>query len=133
VRRHRVDPKIERLASLPMLASAGPDELRAVAAAGDVVELASGTVLCEGGLTSKHRYLVIDGLLAMSVGREAVATVGRGELVGDDLGAAVTVISDVTALAIPVPAMRSLLATSESMRNAIIEQLETRVRQLLLR
>jgi len=127
--RRRVDPKMAAIGALPMFRSASFAELRRIAAIADIVELAPGTVV----RTSKHRYLVLDGVLAMSVGGEPLATIGRGELVGEATGCDVTAISTVTALAISRRALKPLLATSESLRTAMIDQLETRVRQLLLR
>ncbi|HYD09179.1 MAG TPA: cyclic nucleotide-binding domain-containing protein [Acidimicrobiales bacterium] len=143
--RSKHDGKIDRLRTLPLFTTTGARELRAIAAAGDLVTVEAGRAICRAERYAREAFLVVDGMvdvvIARGVGgphetRTTVATLRRGNLVGE-LGvidglprtADVVAVSDVTVLAIDARAMRSLLATSKTMREAMLRQLADRIRR----
>ena len=131
------DEKIALLQELPPFSGASRDELRALAAAADVVSVDRGRVLCRADRRALETYVVVDGMVDIVIGGAIVATLRRGQIVGE-LGvidgqprsADVVAATDVTVLAIAAPAMRGLIETSHAFRAAILRQLADRVRTL---
>ena len=129
------DEKIALLQEL--FAGANKNELRALAAAADVVTVDAGRVLCRADRRAHESYVVVDGMVDIVIGGVAVATLRRGQIVGE-LGvidgqprsADVVAATEVTVLAIAAPAMRGLIETSHSFRTAVLHQLADRVRSL---
>ena len=135
-RKNHADMKIERLRELPLFAAAGPREMRAVAAAGDLLDVEAGRVLCQAERHARECFLVVDGMVDVVIDGTTVATLRRGQLVGelgviDGLPRSADVIAatDATVLAIAAREMRSLIATSRALREAVLRQLAERVRQ----
>lgn len=132
----RHDGKIERLRTLPLFDATGDRELRAIAAAGDLVMVDAGEVLCRADRAARECFLVVDGMVDVRIGSTTVATLRRGNLVGE-LGvidglprsADVVAATDVTVLTFDARSMRSLLATSTTIRDAVLRQLADRIRR----
>ena len=130
------DGKIERLRELPLFGSASNRELKVVAAAGDLVDVEAGRVLCWAERHARECFLVVDGMVDVVIGGSTVATLRRGSLVGE-LGvidglprsADVVAATDATLLAIDARSMRSLLQTSAPLRDAVLRQLAERIRR----
>ena len=130
------DGKLERLRSLPLFATTDARELRAIAGAGDLVTVPAGTTLCHADRAARECFLVVDGMVDVRIGSTTVATLRRGNLVGelgviDGLPRSADVIAatDVTVLAFDARAMRALLTTSGTIRDAVLRQLADRIRR----
>jgi len=132
----RTDVKLERLRDVPLFLGAGARELRTIASAGDLVTVEAGRPLCHADRQARECFVVIDGMVDVRIGGTTVATLRRGQLVGE-LGvidglprsADVVAATDVTVLVIGAPEMRSLLTTSPTIRDAALRQLADRVRR----
>ena len=102
----------------------------------DLVDVEAGRVLCRADRYAREAFLVVDGMVDVVIGGSIVATLRRGNLVGE-LGvidglprsADVVAATDATVLAIDARSMRSLLATSATMRDAVLRQLAQRIRE----
>jgi CRP-like cAMP-binding protein len=131
------DEKIALLHELPPFTGARPAELRALAAAADLVSVDAGRVLCRADRRALESYVIVEGMVDIVIGGAVVATLRRGQIVGE-LGvidgqprsADVVAATDVTVLAIAAPAMRGLIETSHALRTAVLRQLADRVRAL---
>ena len=130
------DGKVERLRTLPLFAATSARELRAIAAAGDLVDVEAGQALCRADRYARECFLVVDGMVDVRIGSTTVAALRRGNLVGelgviDGLPRSADVIAatDVTVLAFDARALRSLLVTSTSIRDAVLRQLADRIRR----
>ena len=133
------DAKIDLLQELPPFSGASKSELRALAAAADVVSVDAGRALCRADRRALESYVIVDGLVDIVIGGTVVATLRRGQIVGE-LGvidgqprsADVVAATDVTVLAIAAPALRGLIETSHAFRTAVLHQLAGRVRSLVV-
>jgi putative ABC transport system ATP-binding protein len=131
------DEKIDLLRELPPFSGASLRELRSLAAAAEVVSVDAGRVLCRADRRALETYIVVDGTVDVVVRGATVATLHRGQIVGE-LGvidgeprsADVVAATDVTLLAIHAPAMRALIETSHAMRTALLRQMAERVRHM---
>lgn len=130
MRRHD-DPKLEQLRAVPLLATASHADLRALAAAGDVVAVPAGHRLLLAGHRTNEAFLLLDGIVV------AGSPVRSGELVGvvevlDGQPAAVdaVAVTDATALVLSGPRLRALMETNHVVRVAVVRQLADRARQL---
>lgn len=77
------DPSTARLSVVPVFQDLTSRERRRIARHVDFLDVEPGQVLIAEGLTNHHLYLVVDGLLTVERGDEAVATVGPDSLVGE--------------------------------------------------
>jgi CRP/FNR family transcriptional regulator, cyclic AMP receptor protein len=131
------DEKIAHLSELPPFTTARPRELRDIAAAADIVEVDAGRVLCRADRRALETYVIVSGMVDVVIAGGAVATLRRGQIVGE-LGvidglprsADVVAATDVTALAFSAPAFRGLIETNHTIRSAVLRQLAERVRTL---
>jgi CRP/FNR family cyclic AMP-dependent transcriptional regulator len=130
------DLKLQHLRALPLFATASVRELRTIAAAGDIVQVEAGRALCRAERYAREAFLVLDGMVDVRINGGTVASLRRGNLVGelgviDGLPRSADVIAatDVTVLAIGAREMRSLLGTSRTVRDAVLRQLADRIRR----
>jgi CRP/FNR family transcriptional regulator, cyclic AMP receptor protein len=131
------DEKIELLRQLPTFQGAGRRELRSLAAAADVATVEAGRVLCRADRRALESYVIVDGMVDVVIDGATVATLRRGQIVGE-LGiidgeprsADVVAATDATVLAISAAATRALIETSHTFRTALLRQLADRVRSL---
>ena len=131
------DEKIELLRQLPPFLGARGAELRTIAAAADLVSVDAGRVLCRTDRRALEVFVVVDGMVDVVIGGTTVATLRRGQIVGE-LGvidgaprsADVVAATDARVLTISAPATRALLDTSPAFRGAVLHQLADRVRSL---
>jgi putative ABC transport system ATP-binding protein len=131
------DEKIELLRSLPPFTGASARELRALASAAEVCDIEAGRYLCRSGRRALEAYVVVRGLVDVVIDGATVATLRRGQLVGEmgiidgqPRSADVVAATDVTVLAIAAPALRALIEDSHAVRRALLSQLADRVRSL---
>lgn len=130
------DKRIERIRQLPPFTTARPHELRQLAAVADLVMVDAGQVLCRADRRALEVYIVVDGIVDVVAGDTVLASLRRGQIIGE-LGlldgqprsADVVAATDVTVLVIPARAMWPLLDTSHAMRVAVLRQLADRVRK----
>lgn len=131
------DEKIELLRQLPPFRGARGAELRSLASAADLVSVEAGRVLCRADRRALESYVVVDGMVDVVIGGSTVATLRRGQIVGE-LGiidgaprsADVVAATDARVLTISAQATRALLETSPTFRSAVLHQLADRVRSL---
>jgi CRP-like cAMP-binding protein len=131
------DEKLDVIRSLAPFQGASRRELRAIAAAGDVVQASAGRVLLRADRRALETYVVIDGSVDVVLEGDVVATLGAGEFVGEigvidgePRSADVVAATDVTLLAIHASALRTLFETSHALRIALLRQLAQRVRRM---
>jgi len=131
------DEKIELLRQLPPFTGATARELRALASATEVCDVEAGRHLCRAGRRAVEAYVVVRGMVDVVIEGATVATLRRGQLVGEmgiidgqPRSADVVAASDVTVLAIAAPALRALIEDSHVVRRALLSQLADRVRSL---
>ena len=80
--RHR-DEKIDLLRELPLFAGAHRRDLRQLAAATDLVRADAGRVLCRAGRRALETFIVVDGMVDLVVQGTTVASLQRGQIVGE--------------------------------------------------
>ncbi|HEV2124764.1 MAG TPA: cyclic nucleotide-binding domain-containing protein [Chloroflexota bacterium] len=75
--------KVLLLKHVQMFADTPDQSLASVAAALDEVELAAGDVLLRQGEIGAAMYVIADGALDVEINGTVVATLGKGEVVGE--------------------------------------------------
>jgi CRP/FNR family transcriptional regulator, cyclic AMP receptor protein len=130
------DPKVDLIGQIPAFRDASPSELKRLAAAADIITVKAGEWLCRADRRAFEAYLVVDGMVDVVAGETVLASLERGELVGElgviDHGprsADVVARTDVTALVIVAPVLWPLLDASPSLRAALLQQLADRIRK----
>jgi CRP/FNR family transcriptional regulator, cyclic AMP receptor protein len=124
------DKKIDLLRELPLFAGVRRREVRQLAAATDFVNADAGRVLCRADRRALGTYIVVDGVVDVVMQGTTIASLGRGQIVGE-LGAIdgaprsadVVAATDVTLLEIHASALRGLIETSHALRTALLGQL----------
>ena len=115
MRRHH-DEKVQRLRAVPAFGRLPARELRAIAAAGDLVELEPGRVVQEAGHRPRGGVLVLDGtIVAAGSSFGPGSFVGRDEVLrGDAAVADAVTATPVLGLVFHTPELRSLFAERRS-------------------
>jgi len=118
-RGHAGDAKIERLRRLPLLRSCSDEEVRRLAAAGELVQLPAGTVLQRQGRNVDWLHLIIDGHASCSAEPEAV--IGQTAVLGGTPAPEqVWALTDVLVLLLGRREFRAAMDTSPGFRTAVI-------------
>jgi CRP-like cAMP-binding protein len=73
----------EELGKLPSLASATPDDLGALAEAGDVVTLPDAWAFVHEGTPADAAYILLSGEANVLMGRTIVASLAAGAIIGE--------------------------------------------------
>jgi CRP/FNR family transcriptional regulator, cyclic AMP receptor protein len=73
----------DELAELPSLRSCGKDDVRALAEAGSVVTLPDGWAFVQEGTPADAAYILLDGEAKVLAGREVIATLSPGAILGE--------------------------------------------------
>ncbi len=73
----------DELAELPSLRSCGKDDIRALAEAGSVVTLPDGWAFVQEGTPADAAYVLLDGEAKVLAGREEIATLSPGAILGE--------------------------------------------------
>lgn len=131
------DAKIEMLRALPAFAGSSRRELRELATAADLAVADAGRVLLRADRLALEAYLIVEGEVDVTIDGEVVATLGRGDFVGE-IGvidgeprtADVVARSDVALLAFHAAQLRALVERSHSLRVALLRQVAERVRRM---
>jgi len=131
------DDKHETIKALPPFLGASRREVRDIAAAADLASVTAGRVLCRADNRALEVYVIVDGTVDVHVDGQVVASLGRGEIVGEvavidgePRTADVVAATDLTVLAIHAVAFRALLETSYTLRIATLRQMAERLRHM---
>lgn len=83
MRKHQRDPKVERLAAVPMLRGCSEGELERLAPLFDELDLRAGDVLMREGRSGSETFIILAGQVSVTSGGEQVAVLGPGDVVGE--------------------------------------------------
>ena len=130
------DEKIDLIHEIPAFSSASSSELKQLATATDILTAEAGDVLCRADRRAFEAYVIVDGTVDVIAGDTVLASLQRGQIVGE-LGvidgeprsADVVARTDVTALVMQARVLLPLLGTNASLRAAVLQQLADRVRK----
>ena len=132
-----MDDKVELLRRVPLFATLEPPELEAVARIANVVDVPAGTVLTHEGRHEGYFFVVIAGSVRIERAGVAVNTLGEGDFLGEiallDGGprtATATAVSDCRLLQVTNDEFDELVATTPSVRAAIMTQVGSRLRRI---
>jgi CRP/FNR family transcriptional regulator, cyclic AMP receptor protein len=78
-----MDTKTELLKQVPLFAGFSRDELRAVAAVADELDVPAGRALTRQGEPGREFVVLVDGEATVEENGKAVATLGRGDFLGE--------------------------------------------------
>lgn len=121
------DPKIERLAHLPLFSACRDDELRWIASVADEVEVPAGRVLAMQGSHARELLVLAEGRATMSIDGLEVGELTVGDRVGET-----ELLTGQTALGSVVAATPCRVVAVEARRfEALVERVPTVSRQLL--
>jgi CRP-like cAMP-binding protein len=77
------DPKLARIAALPLFAGCSTRELAAVGAAAELVTVPRLTELTLEGTRAEHVYVLLDGMVQVRRGSRVLAYLKDGDVVGE--------------------------------------------------
>lgn len=134
--RKAVDPKVDSLRRVPLLAGCTESEFAEIARLVDRFDVEAGTVLMRQGKPGQECFLVVDGSARVSVEGRTVGTIGPGELVGelaliDHQGreATVTAATPMCLYVLDPRSFSSLLGRFPHVMRRFAASLESRVRE----
>ena len=78
-----MDPKVERLAAVPLFASSDKKSLERLASAIDVIEVEEGATLFRHGAVQHEAFVIESGTATVSIDGEIVAEIPQGEMIGE--------------------------------------------------
>ena len=126
--------KVEMLRKVPLFAHCSKQQLNEIAGVADELQLADGRELMREGARGREFFVVIDGELEVRRKSRKVATLGRGNFVGEialitgrPRNATVTTKGTVRALVITDRAFTRLLLSSPPIQLKIMRELAERV------
>ena len=132
-----VDDKVELLRRVPLFAALEQRELSALAAIADVVDVPAGTVLTHEGRHEGYFFVVVSGAVRVDRAGVTVNTLGDGDFLGEiallDGGprtATATAVSDSRLLQVTNDQFDELVATTPSVRAAIMTEVGRRLRRI---
>lgn len=126
---------LEQLRVVPLFAGISARELKSIGASVKEVHFAAGRVICEQGDMGVGLHVVVKGETVVQVDGKTKRRLGPGAFFGEvallDRGprtATVIAETDVTTLALPVWAFRSVLKANPSIAMKMLEELGRRLR-----
>lgn len=129
---------IEALRGVDVISALPPEALEALARGAAIRRAPSGTVLVTEGDIGHEMYVIRDGGVQVSRGRELIATLGPGEIFGEIAVlsdapriATVSTVTDTTVLAIGRDAFLSALSTDPATRYGVEVLAASRRRETL--
>jgi CRP/FNR family cyclic AMP-dependent transcriptional regulator len=132
-----VDDKVELLRRVPLFATLEPPELTALAGIANVVDVPAGTVLTHEGRHEGYFFVVVTGNVRIDRAGKTVNTLSDGDFLGEiallDGGprtATATAVSDSRLLQVTNEQFDELLATTPSVRSAIMAEVGGRLRRI---
>ncbi len=131
----RPDPKLERLAAIPLFRSCPDHQLRTLAKLITEVDVARGDILCREGETGREWFVVQEGAATVSIAGDEVAMIGRGGffgelslLDGEPRVATVTAATDMHLFVMSRPEFNQLLTDFPLVSRRILRDLGARLR-----
>ena len=131
------DPKIQMLGRVPLFATCPTKSIELIAQLSDEVDVRDGYVLMRKGDLGQEFFLIIDGHVRIERNGETVATLHRGDFLGeiallaeDSRTATATTEGPARLLVIGRGAFKSLLDVSPDIRAAVMSALVARIRRL---
>ena len=131
------DDKVELLRRVPLFAALEPPELSAVAEIADLIDVPAGTVLTHEGRHEGYFFVVVAGNVRIERGGVTVNTLTDGDFLGEiallDGGprtATATAVSDSRLLQVTNDQFDELVATTPSVRAAIMTEVGSRLRRI---
>ena len=108
-----METKLEMLKQLPLFEGSSRDELREIATLADEIDVPADTTLVREGANPYEFIVILDGEVAVDEGGVPVATLGRGDFLGE---IAVLTRGKRTATAITTAPSRLLVLTDRAFR-----------------
>lgn len=124
-----------RMRALPLFTGVAADLLVPIASRATSVDVRAGEVIFDEASVADAVYVILDGMVELSVDGMQVATLGPGESLGE-LGAldgarrsaGAAAASECRLLRIPVDALRDALATEAALVEALLRSVSSRLR-----
>jgi CRP/FNR family cyclic AMP-dependent transcriptional regulator len=125
----------ERLAGIEIFEGFSDAELSRVAELVDEVDATAGALLTEQGKPGQSAFVILDGEAAVVVGDDRVATLGKGDLVGEmalidnhPRSATVRALTDMKLLSFDAARFRTLLDELPKANRAVMARLSEKLR-----
>lgn len=132
----RHDPKIDRLASVPVFSGCSTKELEHIASFADEVTIEEGSVVITQGERLHHAYVIEQGTAAVTINAESAGTVGPGEVLGEismfdpaPAAATVTATSQMNVLVLAFGAMEEAIRNNPDLAIALLRTMASRFRR----
>ena len=132
-----MDPKLELLRRVPLLAGLGSRELEEVGRLADEIDLPAGRELTQEGKSGNEFFLIVDGSVRVERGGHVIREMGPGEFLGEisliDDGprtATATTASPVRLFVIAHRQFHSLLDRFPGIQTQILKTMASRIRHL---
>lgn len=132
-----MDPKLELLKRVPLLAGLGSRELEEVGRLVDEIDLPAGRELTQEGKSGGEFFMIVDGSVRVERGGRLLREMGAGEFLGEialiDNGPRTATATTATPVRLFVIAHRqfhSLLDRFPGIQAQVLNALATRVRHL---
>jgi CRP/FNR family cyclic AMP-dependent transcriptional regulator len=131
------DPKLQMLRRVPLFTQCKGEPLDLISRLADEVDVPDGYTLMRQGDIAQEFFLIVDGRVRIERDGSTVATLGPGDYLGEialisEGPRTATAVTEGPAklLVITHRGFNSLLDSSSTIRNAILEGLATRLRRL---
>ena len=132
-----MDPKVERLAAVPLFASSDKKSLERLASAIDVLEVEEGATLFRQGAVQHEAFVIESGTATVSFDGEVVAEIPEGEMIGEiglltrrPASATVVASSPMSLLMIPHQRFAQVLDEVPGLGTAIAYELAKRLQAM---
>lgn len=132
-----MDPKVERLAAVPLFASSDKRSLERLASAIDVIEVEEGATLFRQGAMQHEAFVIESGTASVSIDGEVVAEIPEGEMIGEiglltrqPASATVVASTPMSLLMIPHQRFAQVLDEVPGLGTAIAYELAKRLRAM---
>ena len=132
-----MDPKLELLRRVPLLAGLGSRELEEVGRLADEIDLPAGRELTQEGKSGSEFFLIVDGSVRVERGGHVLREMGPGEFLGEisliDDGPRTATATTATPVRLFVIAHRqfhSLLDRFPGIQTQILKAMASRIRHL---
>lgn len=132
-----MDPKVERLAAVPLFASSDKKSLERLASAIDVIEVEEGATLFRQGTMQHEAFVIESGTATVSIDGEVIAEIPEGEMIGEiglltrqPASATVVASSPMSLLMIPHQRFSQVLDEVPGLGTAIAYELAKRLQAM---
>lgn len=133
--RSKHDPKVERLAALPVFSACSRETLKKVGALLDECTFSPGETMVQQGQRALAFFVIETGIADVSADGRRIATLGPGDMVGetamlDHLPRSATVAArgTLTAFAASVVAFQKLIGEHPAVTASLMRQMASRLR-----